>query len=55
MKNEISHFVDCSIKEKEIAFPPSVGARAVEMIEISMASINAKKTINVDKYLNGHS
>lgn len=50
LTNEISHFVDCSLKGINTVEASDIGARAVEMVEIAFKSLEEKRTINVASY-----
>lgn len=54
LKNEISHFVQSSLNGIPSSFNPEIGARAVEMVEISYKSLEMKKTINLAEYFNNN-
>ena len=54
LRNEITHFVDCALNNKSIRFPPEIGARAVEMIEMAFESIKKRKTVNVNEFFETH-
>lgn len=50
LKNEIEHFINCSLNGAELLIPPEIGARAVEMIEIAKYSIENKRTVQINEY-----
>ncbi len=53
LKNEIEHFLDCSLNGADLLISPEIGARAVEMIEIAMYSIKNKRTVQINEYFQG--